>query len=123
MFRSMGRRPRSEYNILATSSRGMLSLAFEVQKSLKERMKIKREASPEWVPDEDWRRDFASATNTLQHAGNSLVRALEGNKKDLGGLTEEQLKAQFNAEIVASAAELTDEQWQRMQDARAKARR
>ena len=101
----------------------MLSLAFELQKSLKERMKIKREASPEWVPDEDWRRDFASATNTLQHAGNSLVRALEGNKKDLGGLTEEQLKAQFNAEIVASAAELTDEQWQRMQDARAKARR
>lgn len=86
-------------------------------------MKVKKEASEQWTPDEDFRRDFAAITTTLQHAGNSLIRALEGNKKNLGGLTEEQLEAQFNAEIVNSAGQLTDEQWQRMQEARAKARR
>jgi hypothetical protein len=120
---SMGRRPKNELANLARSSRAQLALAEELIASLKLRMKMKREVSPEWVPDEDWRRDFASATNTLQHAGNSLIRALEGNKKNLGGLTEEQLVAQFNAEIVSSAATLTDEQWGRMCEARAKARR
>lgn len=120
---SMGRRPKNELANLAKTARAQLTLAEELIASLKLRMKQKREVCPEWVPDEDWRRDFASATNTLQHAGNSLIRALEGNKKNLSGMTDEQLEAQFNAEIVNAAATLTDEQWNRMCEARAKARR
>lgn len=89
-------------------------------KSLDKRIAVKREAADDWTPDEDFRRDFAAITNTIQHAGNSLVRALEGNKKNLGGLTEEQLEAQFRAEIVTSAQSMSDEDWQRMVAARAK---
>lgn len=96
-------------------------LAEELGRSLKSRMKVKRELSENWTPDEDWRRDFTSVTTTLQHAGNALVRGIEGNKKNLGGLTEEQLQAQFNAEIIAAAPQLTDEQWAKMCEARAKA--
>ena len=119
----MSRRPKNELAALASASRAHLQRANALGRSLDERMKVKKEASEQWTPDEDFRRDFAAITTTLQHAGNSLIRALEGNKKNLGGLTEEQLEAQFNAEIVNSAGQLTDEQWQRMQEARAKARR
>lgn len=119
----MPRRPKNELAALAAASRAHLQRANALGRSLDERMRIKRAAADDWTPDEDFRRDFAAITNTLQHAGNSLIRALEGNKKNLGGLTEEQLEAQFNAEIVNSAQSLTDEQWARMCEARAKAPR
>ncbi len=119
----MGRSPKNELQALAKASRAQLLRAEALGKSLDHRMKVKREASEEWTADEDFRRDFAAITNTLQHAGNSLIRALEGNKKNLGGLTEAALEAQFNAEIVNSAQSLTDEQWSRMAEARAKAKR
>jgi hypothetical protein len=119
----MGRTPKNELADLARAARAQLALAKALNASLANRMKAKQEVAPDWIPDEDWRRDFASVTNTLQHAGNSLVRALEGNKKNLGGLTEDQLEAQFNAEIVNSAQSLTPEQWDRMCAARAKAQR
>lgn len=119
----MGRTPKNELQALAKASRQQLLRAEQLGKSLDQRMKLKREASEEWTPDEDFRRDFAAITNTLQHAGNSLIRALEGNKKNLGGMSEEQLTAQFNAELVTSAQSLTDEQWSKMNEARAKARR
>ena len=117
----MGRKPTNELAGLARAARKQIDLATALGQSLTNRMKIKKDASTEWTPDEDWRRDFQSVTTTLQHAGNALARALEGNKKNLGGLTEEQLEAQFNAEIVVAAAQLTDEQWARMCEARAKA--
>ncbi len=60
--------------------------------------------------------------NTLQHAGNAMIRGLEANKKDLGGLTEEQLTAQFRAELIKSAQEMSDEEWNRMCEARMKAK-
>lgn len=123
MFRHMGRRPQNPLQALADAARDQLRRARELGRSLDARIKIKQDASPEFTMDEDARRDFAAITTTLQHAGNSLIRALEGNKKDLGGLTEEQLAAQFNVEISNSAAQLTDEQWQRMCEARAKSRR
>lgn len=117
----MPRRPKNELSGLARAARDQLKRAEALGKSLDERVKMKREASEVWVPNEDDRRDFAAITNTLQHAGNAMIRGLEANKKNLSGLTEEQLTAQFNAEIVAAAPQLTDEQWARMCDARAKA--
>lgn len=108
---------------LARASRAQLIRAEALGKSLDSRMKTKRELSPDWTPDEDFRRDFAAITNTLQHAGNSLIRSLEGRKKDLGSLTEEQLTAQFQAEIVAAAGTLSDDEWARMCEARAKGKR
>lgn len=84
---------------------------------------MKREASSEWSPTEDDRRDFSSITQTLQHAGNAMIRGLEANKKDLGGLSEEQLSAQFREEIIRSAQEMSEEEWQRMCEARAKVKK
>lgn len=119
----MGRRPKNELAALASAARAQLRRAEALGKSLDARLKIKLEVTPEWTPDEDFRRDFASITTTLRDAGSSLMRALDGNKKNTGGLSEEQLQAQFNAELVAAAGSLTDEQFQRLCDARAKARR
>ena len=116
----MGRRPRNELIYLARAARAQLIRAEKLGKSLDIRLKDKQKAADDFIPDEDWRRDFAAVTTTLQHAGNSLVRALESNKKDLSGLSEAQLEAQLNAEIVNSANHLTNEQWQAMVDARAK---
>ena len=119
----MGRKSKNELSGLARAAKAQLSLAEDLGRSLRNRLKMKKEASPEWVPDEDFRRDFAAVTNTLQHAGNAMIRGLEANKKDLGGLTEEQLTAQFQAELIAAAQTLSDEDWNRMVEARRKAGR
>jgi hypothetical protein len=117
----MGRKPKNEYAALARIAKAHIKRAEALGKSLDERMKLKKEASEMWTPDEDWRRDYAAVTTAIQHATNSLVRALDSNKKNLGGLSEEQLQAQFNAEVVMAATSLTDDQWARMCEARAKA--
>ncbi len=116
----MGRPPKSDLANLARTAQSQIRRAETLGKSLDVRLKEKREASDTWSPDEDWRRDFASVTTTIQHAGNSLIRALEGNKKDLAGLSEAQLVAQLQAEIVAAAQTMSDEDWQKMLEARAK---
>lgn len=113
-------RPKNELAHLARTARAQLLRADKLGKSLDVRLRTKQAAADDFVPDEDWRRDFLSVTQTIQHAGNSLIRALEGNKKDMGGLTEAQLEAQFQAEIVQAAGSLTEEQWARMSEARAK---
>lgn len=117
----MGRRPQNPLQALADAARDQLRRARALGRSLDERIKVKQAASPEFTMDEDARRDFAAITTTLQHAGNSLIRALEGNKKDLGALSEDQLEAQFRDEIVRAAQAMSDEDWQRMCAARAKA--
>jgi len=119
----MGRKPRNELAVLYHAARAQIARATALGKSLDARTAVRRKASPEWTPDEDARRDFAAITNTLQHAGNALMRALEGNKKNTDNLSEEQLDAQIKAEVVNSAADLTDEEWNLMVEARAKAKR
>ncbi len=116
----MGRKPKNELAHLARTARAQILRAEKLGRSLDVRMKQKQEASDEFTLDEDFRRDFAAVTTALQHAGNSLVRAMEANKQALGGLSEAQLEAQFNAEIVKAAASLTDAQWDAMVRARAK---
>ena len=118
----MGRKPKNELAALARAAKAQISRAEALGKSLDSRIKMKKAASPEWSPTEDDRRDFAAITTTLQHCGNAMIRGLEANKKDLGGLTEEQLVAQFNAELVNSAQTMSDEEWNRMCEARMKAK-
>lgn len=119
----MGRKPVNEMDALARAARAQLKRADAIGKSLDERMKIRKEASENFTLSEDDRRDFASVTQTIRDCGAALIRAREGGKKDRGGLTEEQLAAQFAAEIVLAAPSLSDEDWQRMCAARAKAGR
>lgn len=119
----MGRRAKNELAALARAAKRHIARAEAIGQSLDVRMKLKREASEMWSPTEDDRRDFAAITNTLQHAGNAMTRALEGNKKNTDGLSEAQLEAQFNAEIIRSAQTMTDEEWARMVLAREKAGR
>jgi hypothetical protein len=115
----MGRRPKDDFANLASVARGHIKRAEMIGKSLDERLKNMKEASDEFTINEDMRRDFHAVTTALQHAGKSLVIALESNKKDLGGMTEAQLEAQWNAELVRAATTLTEEQWQTMVRARA----
>lgn len=117
----MGRKAKNELAALARAAKAQVARAEALGKSLDNRVKMKREASPEWTPNEDDRRDFAAITNTLQHAGNAMIRSLEANKKDLGGLTVEQIEAQFREEIIRSAQSMSDDDWQRMCEARRKA--
>lgn len=117
----MGRKPKNEYSALARAAREQIKRAESLGKSLDARLKLKREASSEWTPDEDFRRDFAAITHTLQQCGAAMDRALEGNKKNTDGLSEEQLEAQLKAEIVNSAQTLSDDEWEYMKDARLKA--
>lgn len=116
----MGRRPKNELAELARTARQQLKRAEDLGKSLDSRLKIMKAGSENWTLNEDFRRDFAAITMTIQHAGNSLVRAIEGNKKNLGGLTDAQLEAQLNSELVKAATTLTDEQWSMMVAIRAK---
>lgn len=117
----MGRRPKNEYAALADVARKHIKRAEKLGKSLDLRLKSKAKASDEFTLDEDFRRDFAAVTTAIQHAGRSLVTALEANKSDLGGLSEEQLEAQFQAEAVKTATTISDEVWYSMCDAREKA--
>lgn len=119
----MARKAKNPLASLAGAANAQLKRAELLGKALDARIKIKKGASPEWTPNEDDRRDFAAITQTLQHAGNALIRGLDANKKDLGGLTEAQLEAQFRAELVKSAQEMSDDDWNMMVDARRKAGR
>ena len=67
-----------------------------------------------WSPDEDWRKDFKSVNETLATAGQSLIRGLEGNKKNLSNVPTEQLEAQFKAELEKAAAMFSPEEWARL---------
>lgn len=116
----MVRKLKNELVSLARTSRQHLRRAEALGKSLDQRLADKQAVAPDWIPDEDWRRDFAAVTTVIQHSGNSLMRALEGNKKDVGNLSNEQLDAQFQAEVVASAVKMSDDDWERMVRARAK---
>lgn len=120
MFMSMGRRPKDEMAALALTARAQIKRAEALGKSLDLRMAAKKDAAEDWIPDEDWRRDFASVTTVIQHAGNSLMRALEGSQKNLGNLTDAQLEAQFQAELVKTATSISDDDWEKMQAAREK---
>lgn len=119
----MGRRPKNPLAGLARAANDQIKRAELLGKSLDERIKMKREAASNWVPNEDDRRDFLSITQTLQHAGNAMSRAMEDNKKNLGGLTEEQLQAQLRAELVAIVQTLSDDEWNMLVEARMKGRR
>lgn len=119
----MPRKPKNELGALARAAREQIRRAEALGKSFDARIKMKRESSETWTPTEDDRRDFAAITNTLQHAGNAMIRGLEANKKDLGGLTEEQLRAQYLSEIISAAQTMPDEDWNRMVEARKKAGR
>lgn len=120
----MGRNPKpgNEHVALAVAARAHLRRAEALGKSLDQRMKVKKSVSDEWTLDDDYRRDFAMITQTIRDCGAALQKALEGNKKQLGGLTEQQLEMQFQAEIIKAAAQISDEDWQRMCEARAKAK-
>ncbi len=120
---SMSRRPKNELAALARAARAQLERATMLGKSLDLRLKEKVKTADVFTLDEDSRRDFQSITTTIRDAGSALIKAMEGNKKNLGELTEAQLTAQFQAEIVLAAGGMSDEDWQRMVDARAKAGR
>lgn len=119
----MGRRPKNPLAGLARAANDQIKRAELLGKSLDARIKMKRDASPEWTPNEDDRRDFASITQTLQHAGNAMARALEDNKKNLGGLTEDQLIAQLKAELIPIVQSLSDGEWNLLLEARNKVKR
>lgn len=116
----MGRKPKNPFSALAESARAHLRRAQALGKSLDNRLKIKLQASPEWIPDDAYRQDFELVTRTLRDAGACLTKALEGNKKELGGLTEEQLLAQLKAEMTNIVRTLSQEEWQALVDARNK---
>ncbi len=107
----MPKRPKNDLATLARAARQQLIRAERLGHSLDVRMKAKMTAADGWIPDEDWRRDFATVTTTLRDAGASLTKALENNKKDLGGMKTEQLEAQFKAEMMRSAETLSEEDW------------
>lgn len=119
----MGRKPRNEFAALAKSAAAQLRRAELLGKSLDARLKVKRDAADEFTLNEDDRRDFASITTTIRDCGVALVRALDANKKDLSGLSEDQLTAQYHAELIKAAHEMSDEDWNKMVAARAKAGR
>lgn len=116
----MGRRAKNELSRLAGAARQQLALAEQLNKSLKKRMETKKAVAEDWIPDEDWRRDFASVTTAIQHAGNSLMRANEGTKKNLNGMSEDELRAKLMVQLVENAAAIPEDMWQQMCAARAR---
>lgn len=118
----MGRPAKNEFAELARTARAQLKRAELLGKSLDARLTKKKAASDEFTLDEDYRRDFAAVTTAIQHAGKSLVTALEGNKGHLNGMSEAQLSAQFSVEVVKMAPSISDEDWAAMCAARAKAK-
>lgn len=119
----MSRRPKNELASLARAARAQLDRATLLGRSLDLRLKAKVKAADEFTLDEDARRDFQSITHVIRDAGAALIKAVEGEKKNLGELTEAQLVAQFQTEIVSAASSMSDDDWEKMVAARAKAGR
>lgn len=113
--------PKALKNDLATLvrvSRQQLKLAEMLGDSLRARRNKETEDGKEWEPDDEWRKDFKNVNETLAQAGQSLIRGLEGNKKNLTSVPTEQLEAQLKAELLRAAADLTPEEWAILDKAR-----
>lgn len=112
----MPRSPKSDLATLARTAKDQLRRAELLGTSLDIRLKTgMREASKEdrsWSPDDSWRSDFNTVTTTISQVGQALQRALEANQKRLGGMTIDQLEAQFKAEMMRAAGSFTVEDWQ-----------
>ena len=119
----MPRRPKNELASLARAARAQLDRATLLGRSLDLRLKAKVKAADEFTLDEDARRDFQSITHVIRDAGAALIKAVDGEKKNLGDLTEAQLEAQFRTEIVSAATSMSEEDWQKMCESRAKGNR
>lgn len=70
----------------------------------------KKDGRP-WVPDDTWRADFDKVSNCVSRMQVALREALEGQAKQLAGMTAEQLEAQLRAELVRLAPQFTHEEW------------
>lgn len=114
----MPRRPKNDLHTLARAARQQIVRAEQLGESLdKRREHLTKEGEIigiAWSPDEEWRKDFNSVNATIAQAGQALMRALEGNKKDLGGVPMEQLESQFKAEMIRAAGSMTPEEWAAM---------
>lgn len=106
---------RNELAALARAAREHIQRAQMLGATLDHRMKDgAREASRRkevWQPDDAWRSDFNVVQNALAQAGRALQQALESTAKRLGGMTIEQLEAQFKAELTRVANKFTDDDW------------
>ena len=112
---------KNDLATLARASRKQLVRAEQLGSSLDQRREyaIKRrvdmngpgEEDLPWIPDEEWRKDFNNVNATIAQAGQSLIRALEGNKNNLGGVPTDQLEAQFKSEMIRAASNLSPEDW------------
>lgn len=104
-------RPKNDLEALARGARAQLARAHALGKSLDVRMQIKSNAAEGWIPDDTWRSDFASVTATIVQCGNSLTKALEGNKKEKSTMSIEQLEAQLRAELPRIVMSLNSDEW------------
>lgn len=118
----MGRRPKTDLSKLIIAAQQHLDRARELGKSLDERLRAKKSAAADWIPDDLWRADFKTVSETLRDAGAMMLRATEAHKNDLQELTEEQLEAQLKAELPGLIPQLTDEEWEQLVAIRAKGR-
>ena len=77
----------------------------------REGIRIAKEHGTTWVPDDLWRADFEKVASTIARMERAISGAQEANQKQLGGMTIEQLEAQFKAELLRAAAGFTKADW------------
>lgn len=110
----------SDMKLLSQLHRTQARLYRMQQRQLERRMKKGYEADPLWEMSEDDRLRLMEINRFLGETSTSMVRVSDAAIKATQGLTLEQLKAQAKAEFIRAAWSFTGEEWQILDEIRAK---
>lgn len=90
------------------------------QSTLRRRIEAAIEADPLWVMPEDIRAEMSEITAYLSKASHGALQIAEARKKERESVPTDVLEAQFREELVRAAELFSEEQWQQLDEVRAR---
>lgn len=110
----------SDMRLLGSIHRSQAKIYRLLQWELRQRIKLEYTANPKWEMPEDFRAKLMEINKFLSETTMGMVRVNDAAAKATAALTLEQLEAQMRAELLRAAWSFTVEEWQLLDEVRAK---
>jgi hypothetical protein len=110
----------SDMRLLGSIHRSQAKIYRMLQWALQRQIRTEYEADPQWEMPEDVRAKLMEINKFLSETTMGMVRVNDAAAKATAALTLEQLEAQMRAELLRAAWSFTVEEWQLLDEVRAK---
>jgi hypothetical protein len=110
----------SDMKLLGALHRAQARMYRMLQRQLQRRIEAASKADPLWEMGDIDRQKLSEINRFLGETSTSMVRVNDAAIKAVQALTLEQLKAQAKAEFIRAAWSFTAEEWQILDEIRAK---